>query len=326
LPSDAEPGARESARTGRLEAFSDGVFAIAITLLVLELSIESSGTALERVLAAWRLYLAYIVSFLTIGAAWLAHTGITKRLVKVDAILLRLNLLLLLLISFLPFPTRLRVERGKLLGAVNMLVDISERKEAEANQRILFNELNHRVKNNMQLIQSLLDRAARQVGTVEPQEIFRDLSRRIQMMLAAQRMLYATNKPAHIGAREFVAEVCNAAQQALAPNVSIDCDADDFELSNDMGMPLALIFNELLTNAAKHGAHTESPVIRVRLIEDGDDFVLSVEDDGAGFDLQDVGSHASGLALVQGLARQLRGSLLVSREPTRCSVRFQRTL
>jgi uncharacterized membrane protein len=111
LSSDAtEPGARKTIGTGRLEAFSDGVFAIAITLLVLELSIGSTGTALERVLAAWPFYLAYIVSFLTIGAAWLVHTSITHRLIKVDAILLRLNLLLLLFVSLLPFPTRLVAE------------------------------------------------------------------------------------------------------------------------------------------------------------------------------------------------------------------------
>jgi uncharacterized membrane protein len=92
--------------TTRLEAFSDGVFAIAITLLVLDLAIGQSGNALHRVLDGWPFYLAYVVSFLTIGAAWLAHHRITGRLTKADSILLRLNLLVLLVISFLPFPTR----------------------------------------------------------------------------------------------------------------------------------------------------------------------------------------------------------------------------
>jgi len=110
LPADAEPGAQQNFGKGRLEAFSDGVFAIAITLLVLELSIGQSGTPLERVLAAWHFYLAYVVSFLTIGAAWLAHTSITHRLIAVDAIVLRLNLLLLLFVSLLPFPTKLVAE------------------------------------------------------------------------------------------------------------------------------------------------------------------------------------------------------------------------
>jgi uncharacterized membrane protein len=97
-------------RTTRLEAFSDGVFAIAITLLVLDLTIAPSGTPWERVADAWPFYLAYVVSFLTIGAAWLAHTAITDRLTKADLVLLQLNLLLLLAVSVLPFPTRLVAE------------------------------------------------------------------------------------------------------------------------------------------------------------------------------------------------------------------------
>jgi uncharacterized membrane protein len=109
MSSDNEDS-RRFVRTTRLEAFSDGVFAIAITLLVLELTIPSTGTPLARVLDAWPFYLAYVVSFLTIGAAWLAHTAITDRLAKADSVLLRLNLLVLFAVSLLPFPTRLVAE------------------------------------------------------------------------------------------------------------------------------------------------------------------------------------------------------------------------
>ena len=98
---------RRSLSTTRLEAFSDGVFAIAITLLVLEIALRPPGSALEQVLHAWPSYLAYVVSFLTIGAAWLEHNELTDRLERADPILLRLNLLLLLVVAFLPFPTRL---------------------------------------------------------------------------------------------------------------------------------------------------------------------------------------------------------------------------
>jgi uncharacterized membrane protein len=101
------PGARRFVGTSRLEAFSDGVFAIAITLLVLDLAIGASGSPWERVVDGWPFYLAYVVSFLTIGAAWLAHTLITDRLARADLLLLRINLLLLLVVGVLPFPTRL---------------------------------------------------------------------------------------------------------------------------------------------------------------------------------------------------------------------------
>jgi uncharacterized membrane protein len=92
---------------GRMEAFSDGVLAIAITLLVLDVAIRPPGPPLHQFLRGWPSYLAYLVSFLTIGGAWIAHHGLTNSLDRVDRIFLRLNLLFLLAVSFLPFPTRL---------------------------------------------------------------------------------------------------------------------------------------------------------------------------------------------------------------------------
>jgi len=99
-------------RTNRMEAFSDGVFAIAITLLVLEISVpEDAGhDLLHAFLAEWPSYLAYVVSFSTIGAVWLWHTLITEFLEHADSIFLRLNLLLLLVVAFIPFPTKLVAE------------------------------------------------------------------------------------------------------------------------------------------------------------------------------------------------------------------------
>jgi uncharacterized membrane protein len=97
---------------GRLEAFSDGVFAIAITLLALELAVapDAGADLLQGILALWPAFLAYLTSFLTIGAAWIAHSTITGALRAADGTLYRLNLLVLLFASFLPFPTKLAAE------------------------------------------------------------------------------------------------------------------------------------------------------------------------------------------------------------------------
>ena len=92
---------------GRMEAFSDAVLAIAITLLVLELAVRPPGSPLEQFLRGWPSYFVYLVSFLTIGAAWIGHNSLTDDLDHVDRIFLRLNLLFLLSVAFLPFPTRL---------------------------------------------------------------------------------------------------------------------------------------------------------------------------------------------------------------------------
>ena len=97
--------------TNRIEAFSDGVFAIAITLLVLDLNVpETSDDLLQGILDAWPSYLAYGTSFLTIGGIWLAHHALFARLRQVSASLLRANLLLLMAVSFVPYPTRLVAE------------------------------------------------------------------------------------------------------------------------------------------------------------------------------------------------------------------------
>jgi uncharacterized membrane protein len=98
--------------TGRIEAFSDAVFAIAITLLVLEISVpESDFEHLWKGIAdQWPSYLGYATSFLTIGGLWFIHHGIFRRLASADTIVMRLNLLLLMLVAFLPFPTKLVAE------------------------------------------------------------------------------------------------------------------------------------------------------------------------------------------------------------------------
>jgi uncharacterized membrane protein len=90
-----------------VEGFSDGVFGFAITLLVLDIALRPPGTPLQQVLHAWPAYLAYIISFLTIGGAWLQHTALTEQLARTDSLFLRLNLLVLLVVVFLPFPTKL---------------------------------------------------------------------------------------------------------------------------------------------------------------------------------------------------------------------------
>lgn len=93
-----------------MEGFSDGVFAFAITLLVLDLAIHPPGGPLRQFFQGWPSYVAYLISFLTVGGAWLGHTAMTDRLTHVDPLFLRLNLLLLLGIAFLPFPTRLMAD------------------------------------------------------------------------------------------------------------------------------------------------------------------------------------------------------------------------
>jgi uncharacterized membrane protein len=95
--------------TGRVEAFSDGVFAIAITLLVLDIHVPEPGrgTLGHELLAQWPTYAAYVISFLTIGIIWINHHATFSRLRRVDHSILMWNLALLLTVGILPFTTSL---------------------------------------------------------------------------------------------------------------------------------------------------------------------------------------------------------------------------
>jgi uncharacterized membrane protein len=95
--------------TTRTEAFSDGVFSIASTLLVLDIAIPVSelDDLWSGIAHEWPRYLAYATSFITIGGIWLAHHSVFRRLQYANAKVMRINLALLMAVAFLPFPTRL---------------------------------------------------------------------------------------------------------------------------------------------------------------------------------------------------------------------------
>lgn len=104
--------------TTRAESFSDGVLAIAVTLLVLQLGTgHGGGTLAHRLSQQWPLFLSYLISFLNIGTVWLNHHKVVSRLSHVDHTFLVLNLLLLMVVSLLPFPTR--IVGGQLAGGTH---------------------------------------------------------------------------------------------------------------------------------------------------------------------------------------------------------------
>ena len=231
------------------------------------------------------------------------------------------------LFPFLPFPTPIRDENGEVVGAVNMLVDISERKQAETHQRMLLDELNHRVKNNMQMLHGLLRSAQRDTSSREAKAVLADAGQRVAAMAAAQQLLYNDSNPRSFSINEFLHAVCASARQAFGKEIAVRIEAEPGHLSNEVSMPLALVLNELLTNAAKHGINgRETGEIFVKLNRANGEIVLAVEDDGPGFDLHETGRRSSGLGLIRGLSRQLRGTFTVERGAgARCIMRFPET-
>lgn len=117
-PRPAGPQA-QSSTTARLEAFSDGVIAIAITLLVIEIGVPEVGhdSLWDALVDQWPSYAAFLISFAVIGIMWVSHHSMFERIAIVDRGLLFLNLALLMGIAFVPFPTALLAEYVREGGA-----------------------------------------------------------------------------------------------------------------------------------------------------------------------------------------------------------------
>ena len=187
----------------------------------------------------------------------------------------------------------------------------------------LMSEISHRVKNNMQMLQSLLGAAAREASIPEAREVLSDAVRRVGSMAAAQDSLYCIDAT-NFEARALLEALVRNASQGVWGKADIQIAAASGLLANDAAVPLALIANELITNAVKHARGERSHVsIRTGLVRDGSEWVLEVADDGPGFTMGQPHKRASGLGLVIALAKQLGGTLSITTDRgARCVVRF----
>ena len=118
----------ETLPKGRLEAFSDGVLAIVVTILVLELEVpeaHSNSSLLTELFHSWRNYAGYLISFVFVGGFWVAHSNATRLFSKGDPVLFRLNLVFLFFVSLLPFTTAMMTDylgqAGEELGELVVL-------------------------------------------------------------------------------------------------------------------------------------------------------------------------------------------------------------
>ena len=194
--------------------------------------------------------------------------------------------------------------------------------EALRDNHDLLRELQHRVKNNIQLMQSLIRMSAKGRQTDEVQELVSAAEFRLQAMASAQeamnRSVQAWTAPAGI----LLREVAESVGRAFEAGGNLDLQIADADLPNDIIHAVALIASELVTNAVKHGLTGGRGRILVRLepLEDG--FRLVVHDSGPGID-PGRASQSSGLGLVRALCRQIGGDFEIAyANGARCAVRF----
>jgi two-component sensor histidine kinase len=188
----------------------------------------------------------------------------------------------------------------------------------------LIDELNHRLKNNLQMLHGLLQHASRKTENSEAREVLSDTVRRIGAMGTAQKIFYSVRSSTDVSGRGFLEAVCANAAAFFSKDVSIGYQATGESLPKEAAVPLALALNELLTNAAKYGADDRGRVtIDVGLSRRSGSHELHVQDHGRGFDLDEAQGRSSGLGLVEMLAQRLNGTFRVERKSgARCTIRF----
>ena len=151
-------------------------------------------------------------------------------------------------VPFIPFPTPLHDTNGQLIGAINMLVDITERKQAEDRQKTLIDELNHRVKNTLVTVQSLAGQTARDADSAD--DAYQRFEARLLALSRAHDLLTKRHwGPSPLGSliREVVVPVFGLGANRLM------IDGPPVEVSSRVALNLTMTLNELAINALKHG-------------------------------------------------------------------------
>jgi two-component sensor histidine kinase len=203
-----------------------------------------------------------------------------------------------------------------------------DRLRRELDQRdLLFSEVKHRLKNNIQMVMSMLMTAQRRTASEEARSTLHTTVMKLQAVVLVHKLLEETGEHRPVQADYFLRELCRAIQNASPRRFALAIDADVIDLNATIVPSIGLIVNELLTNAIKHGIHDDRGLIRVALKSEHTQIELRVEDSGPGFTAHTIEKSGSGLGLVQALANHLNGSFQVeSAAGARCIVRFPSTV
>ncbi|MDZ7261537.1 MAG: ATP-binding protein, partial [candidate division KSB1 bacterium] len=220
-------------------------------------------------------------------------------------------------------------------GKINSIVctgrDITERKQAEdqikaslKEKELLLKEIHHRVKNNLQVISSLLNLQAGYIKDTQALELFQESQNRIKSMALIHEKLYRSQNLAKIDFKEYIHNLTNylfRSYRAFSNNIVPKIKVDNIYLGIDTAIPCGLIINELVSNAMKHAfpaGKTGKIWINFSATTNrrhSDKLVLSVRDNGVGFprDLDFRNTESLGLQLVNTLTKQLKGTIELDR-------------
>lgn len=196
--------------------------------------------------------------------------------------------------------------------------------QAIQRQELAMQEIHHRVKNNLQVVASLLNLQASRIRAPEAKNEFQAARDRIRALATVHRHLYAHGDVNTINMRVFLTDLCGPLLQALGQGdderIRLDIDAPELQMTSDQAVPLSLIVTEAVTNAIKYGfPNRRSGTISIKLTADRNDVALDIHDDGIGIPAGRVETEAGtrdgiGIQLIRGFARQLGATLVVEED------------
>jgi two-component sensor histidine kinase len=216
---------------------------------------------------------------------------------------------------FTEAPREFRSGAAALYRSAIMVDDRDKRvRDALARQRLLTRELHHRVRNNLQMVLSLLSLQSSRLEDATARGAIDKARSRVGALALVHRQLYDGDELSGISSRSLLGALCTElqAQAGGPPGPTLDCDFDDVTIDVDTAMPLALWLVEAVGNALSHGFPDARPGrIAAELRVDGAAAILRVIDDGIGFDpVTPATGH--GLRLISAIAAQLGGKASVS--------------
>jgi PAS domain S-box-containing protein len=222
-------------------------------------------------------------------------------------------------IHFAPYPTPIRDDSGRIVGAINMLVDITDRKRAEEQRQLLLREMNHRAKNFIAVASSLVTLSARHARTKE--DLVRTVRDRLDALLRAHELV----RPAIVDPVELdrpTTTLHGLMNAIFAPYVDSDArriviEGPDVILGGNAATGLALVFHELTTNAAKYGSLSEEGgSVEIGWSVTDDKLLLRWNEQGGPSIEQTPELEGFGTMLSQmSISRQLGGELLQQWRP-----------
>jgi PAS domain S-box-containing protein len=208
------------------------------------------------------------------------------------------------------------------LFLTGILRDVTERRrvrealeQAVADKTVLLREINHRVKNSLQLVSGLLNLQMASVSDDSAKSLLKDASDRISAVARVHHRLYQADRFHSLDFAAFLQELCDDLAQASGHSVcDIHLTTDPLEVSVDHAAPLGLIANELITNAIKHRA-ADPAVISVSLECRPDSFEITVADQGRGLppDFDAERTRTLGMRIITALTRQIGGAMEIIR-------------